>query len=170
MKGRIRLILAACLIIGIVSCAALPRRKIDVFLRDDGSFSRTWVIRSISVESASAYIPLETQLPGMLQIAGRQYGMEILPGKESAKPDGGYLALEVWVRERRFTRNLDTLNSISVILTLINPVTEKEVLQAAYTEESDRTVESDYHLFSILERLFKSISKSLKASDKEKNS
>ena len=148
----------------VCSCAALPHRKTEIFLFSEDRLSDTWTIVSLSAEGGSSYPPVTNRLPEMLQSLGRKHGVTIHRREDSGIADPDALELTLWVREKDFTRSLENLNSITMIITLRDR--SGDLLRAVYTEESRETVESAYHLYSITEKLVRALAREIERSER----
>jgi hypothetical protein len=80
-----------------------------------------------------------------------------LAGQQEQAP----LELGIGIRELEFTRNLDTLNSISYAATLRDKESGKMLAQTIYSEESSETISSFYHLYAVTDIVLKSLSAKL---------
>jgi hypothetical protein len=161
MRTTTRTIICITLAIVIASCALLPRRKLEVFTFSEDLLIDRWVIGSIPVGYDSAYDSPESQISEILQSLAEKYGMKILSHENSTDLKGEHGKIDVWIREKEFVKDLDTVNSITIILALNSAASGKEIMKAIYTEESHETIKSYYHLYSILEKLIKAVSKAM---------
>ena len=160
MKTTIKAILYVFFTLSLLSCVLLPRRKLQIFTSFKEMQIDGWKIGSIQIEDRSVYDLPEAQIAGILQTLAEKRGIRISQ-EHSNNTDDNFGSIDLWIREKEFIRNLDTVNSITVILTFRDPRNSGEILKAIYIEESHETVESTYHLYSILERLIKVASKEL---------
>ncbi len=165
MKHKIRVsklllyLLAAALL---VSCGTINRKLVEVFADNKEPASLTWKINAINLEERMFYLGLKEKLPDTLIMLGSKRNIQIL-GQNETMPEGAdYLLCELWIREKTYTKGLDTINSITALLSLSNPVSKKVVVRALYTEESEETLKSYQHLYEILEELFRNIQAQVK--------
>jgi hypothetical protein len=151
--------LALCLLAAAlaISCETINKKLVEVFADNKEPAPLTWKINAINLEERMFYLGLKEKLPDTLIMLGSKYNIQILEQNQNL-PDGTpYLFCDLWIREKTYTKGLNTINSITALLSLTDPATKKVVVRALYTEESEETLKSYQHLYTILEELFRNI-------------
>ncbi len=95
-------------------------------------------------------------VPEILTPLAHAYRLPLAVQQEQAP-----LELDISIRELEFTRNLDTLNSISYTAILRDKDSGKKLAQTIYSEETSETIASFYHLYAVTETILKSLSAKL---------
>jgi hypothetical protein len=139
------------------SCGTIEKKLVEVFTEDQKPAPKTWKINAINLEERMFYLGIKDTLPDTLIMLGSKYDIRILGQNEAAEDASDFLLCDLWVREKTYTKGLDTINSVTALLSLSDPQSKKVVVRALYTEESQDTLKSYQHLYLILEELFKNI-------------
>jgi hypothetical protein len=147
-------LLAASLISS--SCLLLPRTRLDVFQYDSVDPELAWSLGSIEVERKTMDEEIARMVPEILAPLAHAYRLPLAVQQEQAP-----LELDISIRELEFTRNLDTLNSISYTAILRDKESGKKLAQTIYSEETSETIASFYHLYAVTETILKSLSAKL---------
>lgn len=133
----------------IVSCATLPRSETDTIVFADIPPSSPLEIGNVSVEYSKESISPEYPLEEVIETLGRKYKLHMRRGGVGEGRKSGPFTVTVRIKEREFTRNLTLLYSLSVIMTIQDRQTGKELLKIIHNEESGETVESFYRMYKI---------------------
>jgi hypothetical protein len=140
----------------LLSCAAMPRVRLQVYLADTPPGHGSWTVAGIEVDHRTAADQIRAMLDDLLLPVSRGSG---LPLGEGA---GGEFALEVRVVEREISRGLDMLNAMSVTLTVREAASGRVAATAVYGEESQESLASLYHMHAVLSRLMEALSRELR--------
>jgi hypothetical protein len=154
MNTKAICLLAASLISS--SCLLLPRSRLAVFQYDSVDPELAWSLGSIDVERKTMEAEIARMVPEILTPLAHAYRLP-LAGRQEQAP----VELDIGIRELEFTRNLDTLNSISYTATLRDKGSGKILAQTIYSEESSETIASFYHLYAVTDFVLKSLSAKL---------
>ncbi len=139
------------------SCGTINKKLVEVFNDEKKPISKIWKIGKINLEERMFYLGIKEKLPDTLIMLGSKFNIHILGQSETPMEGNDYLLCNLWVREKTYTKGLDTINSITALLSLSDPESKKVIVRALYTEESQETLKSYQHLYEILEELFKNI-------------
>ena len=137
----------------LASCTNLPSRT-ELFSDNQEEIPVLWLINDITLEQRIPDIELKEKIPDTLIMLGNKYEIQVIYNNTTQYNSTSHLLCTLWIREQEYTRGLDTYNSITVIITLINPQSQKVILRALHTEETEDSLKSFQHLFTILEELF----------------
>lgn len=136
------------------SCETINKTRVEAFVMKEQALVHTWVLTSIEVSAKSINNNITHHALEIFPGIAKQSGVNIINYKDKNQiPSEPYLIAHIKLSEKEFTKGLDTLNSIFAVLSLSEPDTENRILQVLYTEVSDSTIESDYHLYEVLSQL-----------------
>jgi hypothetical protein len=140
----------------LLTCAALPRSRVDLHSYERLASRPVLTIGALSVEHATMEEPIKRQLPDALELAALNAGLTLAGAGMQADA-----LLDVSMAEREFVRDLDTFLSISVTATLRARADGRNLLKCLYAEETVETLASSYHLARVAETLCNAIAKRL---------
>ncbi len=140
----------------LASCLLLPRTRLDVYQYESVDPESAWSIGSIDVERKALEAEIARMVPEILIPLAHAYRLPLAAHQEQVP-----LVLDISIRELEFTRNLDTLNSISYTATLRERDGGLRLAQTIYSEETSETIASFYHLYSVTDTILKSLSAKL---------
>ncbi len=154
MTSKAIVLLVICMIL--TSCLLLPRTRLDVFQYESIDPESAWSVGDISVDRRALETEIAGMVPEILMPLAHAYRLPLAVRQEQAP-----LVLDISIRELEFTRNLDTLNSISYAATLREKDSGKRLAQTIYSEETSETIASFYHLYALTDTILKSLSAKL---------
>jgi hypothetical protein len=157
LKSLLVLCLASCL----GSCVLLPRQKLEAFTYGDFTKSAILSLGNVEVDHATMQERIAKMLPEAITLAAKKNGLAF-----SAEQAQASMIMDLWVSEKNFNRDLETLNSISFSATLRDRESGKTVIKIIYTEETADTLVSFYHLYDVADAVCKSIFEKLPAQAK----
>jgi len=152
----IRILTAVLLAAAAASLAACAYHSQFIEVRQDNPapLPRVWKIRGIAVEQSVPDRELEARIPEVLSLIGATQGVTVLAaGAEEAASGEPFALLDLWVKEKSYTRGLDQYNSITAFLTLIAPDGKEILARAVYSEDTEESIKSFQRLYIILNEL-----------------
>jgi hypothetical protein len=155
MKVRIPLVSGVILAM-VMSCASTQQSRIEAFTLSNDPVGAEWALDKVEVSVKSINNTLARQvreiLPGLALKAG--ITMTVPDAASPLKPDAANATLaDIMITEKEITKGLETLNSTLVILKIRNRSADREIAKIVYTEVSESTIESSYHLYDVLTEL-----------------
>jgi len=151
-----RALLVGCILLALATCTILPRKRVEVFLFDDSLPAGAWALNVVEVDHRTMAEPIRRMLPQILLPLARAHGLPVAEGEDAA------LLVDLRLAERELSRDLDTLNSLSVTAALREKGSGKIVGSVLYSEESKETLASFYHLWDVMDSLLKSLAEKLR--------
>jgi hypothetical protein len=169
VKNNILIKILFIMVFCILGCSIFKKGTSEVFFVEEDIFYKTWIINKITIDKAVFIESLEKNVMDILMMLGPKYGFEIIPGyKETDINPGSIFLADIWIKEQEFTKGLKIYNSVTVILILTEPETEKECIRLLFTKDSKESLKSFYYLYSIFEDLFQKVSENNKKNRKDK--
>lgn len=149
---RIGIIAAAFL--SICSCLVLqPRRARDLFI--ESGYTETvenaeLVLDSLTVQRGFDSQAIEANAAYILQL------MLVQRNQDLADP-GNILSMRALIKEEEFSREFQTLNTVTVELSIFDPPKSRAVVLALYSENTMDTIQSYAYLHSLIRRAFRQL-------------
>jgi hypothetical protein len=147
-----RILCIAVSFCSLCSCLVLqPRRARDLYI--ESGYARTveeakLVLDSITVQKGFDSQSLEANAAYILQL------MLVRRNQDSADP-GKTLLVRALIKEEEFSREFQSLNTVTVELSIFDPPKAKAVALALYSENTKDTIASYAYLHSLIRRAFR---------------
>ena len=151
-----RMSVIALSILTLCSCLVLqPRRARNLFVAS--GYAETiknaeLILDSLAVQKGFDSQALEANAAYILRL------MLVRRNQDSADP-GRTLLLRALVKEREFSREFQTLNTVTVELSIFDPPTGEAVALALYSENTRDTIESYAYLHAVIRRAFRHLTR-----------
>ena len=143
-----------CLLAGIIlflsSCLLLETRRVqDLYVRSDYTElikNAELVLDSITVQKGFDSQHLEAN-------AGYIFRLFLARNSQELRQPGKLLRIRALIKEEEFSRNFQTRNTVTVELTVLEPISSEPVAIALYSENTREMIESYADLHSIIRRV-----------------
>jgi len=149
-----------CLLAGIIlffsSCLLLETRRVqDLYIRSDYTElikQADLVLDSIAVQKGFDSQHLEAN-------AGYIFRLFLARNSQELRQPGKLLRIRALIKEEEFSRNFQTRNTVTVELTVLEPISSEPVAIALYSENTRETIESYAYLHSIIHRALRRLTR-----------
>lgn len=149
-----------CLLAGIIlflsSCLLLETRRVqDLYVRSDYTElikHAELVLDSIAVQKGFDSQHLEDNAEYIFRLFLARNSQELhQPGK--------LLRIRALIKEEEFSRNFQTRNTVTVELSVLEPISSESVAIALFSENTRETIESYAYLHSIIHRALRCLTR-----------
>jgi hypothetical protein len=147
-----------CLIGLVGACAVLPRQKLEAFSYAPFPKTVNLFLGKMDVDHATMQERISKMIPEAAALAAKKNRIAM-----AAEQAGATVIMDLWVSEKSFNRDLETLNSISISATLRDAESGKIIMKTIYTEETSDTLVSFYHLYDVVDAVCRSLSEKIPA-------
>ena len=149
-----------CLLAGIIlffsSCLLLETRRVqDLYIRSDYTElikQADLVLDSLAVQKGFDSRHLEAN-------AGYIFRLLLARNSQELRQPGKLLRIRALIKEEEFSRNFQTRNTVTVELTVLEPISSEPVAIALYSENTRETIESYAYLHSIIHRALRRLTR-----------
>lgn len=148
-----------CAVVALAGCAVLPRSRLTLTPYAAPPPEARWALGTVAVEHLTLVEHIRGMVDEAVMLVAAENGIAFADPGET--PD---VVADLWISEREFSRDLRSLNGITVAVTLRDAAGGGVLLRAAFVEETQDTLVSFYHLYSVLDMLCGSIAKQVRAS------
>ncbi|MEW5814664.1 MAG: hypothetical protein AB1798_04600 [Spirochaetota bacterium] len=138
------------------ACSSFRKTNLETYLisnNGSGPLQKVVLLNTVKAEGKTLRNRIESEVRAIVPGLAQRAGVRLI--KDTRASEAQFLVLDIILSEKDFTRNLDTLNSISAVLKFSGTQKGEDILTIIYTEESAETLESHYYLHAILKKLFK---------------
>jgi hypothetical protein len=159
MRRLVPILLLGMVVAGLGSCVTAIFPSQDAILWEPVGPHSTFSLRDLTVSAKPTTGNLRQTATDLARFASRKAGLAMVDGTGTTANFDLLVSLE----EREFGVDIDTYNSVSVVLKLMTPGPEgHQVGQILYSEETKKTMRSANYLEQILETTFGLLSKRIK--------
>ena len=175
-------VLVATAVLLTSSCAALPKRTVQaVMFEETGAgwpgddvpivietVEIVWGRNGVGGQSVAEAYPLTE----MLEAAGRKEGLAIHTTgrwkRRWKRNNRNPYRLRFRIIEKKVTRDLTVLYSVAAQAVLMQPETERTILEIIYHEENTASVESSYRLYSVIKAIMRKTARIIRKAQAER--
>lgn len=147
-----RIIIIAAAFLSLCSCLVLqPRQARDLFI--ESGYAETvenaeLVLDSLTVQRGFDSQAIEANAAYILQLMLVQRNQDLVD-------PGNTLSMRALIKEEEFSREFQTLNTVTVELSIFDPPKTRAVVLALYSENTRDTIQSYAYLHSLIRRAFR---------------